>query len=147
MEELKREAQGCPKSRSDRGGQAALPKASAVIQMGDGVVPSKASFKSPHSGCWVLVVRTLCSRSDTPPSLEPHGNRRGPPPPLLLSGGRRITPKPSGRAASVRPLQVNHPKFREQDHNKEAGVEEEQAEAIRLAELETLKRDRDQGED
>lgn len=45
------------------------------------------------------------------------------------------------------PLQVNHPKFREQDHDKEADVEEEQAEAVRLAELETLKRDRDQGED
>lgn len=42
---------------------------------------------------------------------------------------------------------MNHPKFCEQDHNKETGVEEEQAEAICLAELETLKRDRDQGED
>lgn len=42
---------------------------------------------------------------------------------------------------------MNHPKFREQDHNKEAEVEEKQAEAVGLAESETLKWDRDQRED
>lgn len=45
------------------------------------------------------------------------------------------------------PLQVNHPKLREEDHNKESGVEEEQAEAVCLAEPEALKWDGDQRED
>lgn len=58
----------------------------------------------------------------------------------------RITPKPPGQAASVS-LQVNHPKFREEDHNNETDIEEEKAEAIGLAELETLERNGDQGED
>lgn len=110
------------------------------------MVASKASFKSPHSGCWVLAVRTLCSCSDTPPSLELHGNHRAPP----TSPIRRLGESPLNHQAKQLqsdPLQVNHPKFCEQDHNKETGVEEKQAEAIRLAELETLKRDRDQGED
>lgn len=144
MEELKREAQGCPSQ--------------GLCSHSDGVVPSKASFKSPHSGCGVT--------HHLP--WSPVGTAEGPPPPLLLSGGRGITPVGTAEGPHLHfscqevgesprnhqaqqlqsdPLQANHPKFCEQDHNKEAGIEEEQAEAICLAELETLKRDGDQGED
>lgn len=43
-------------------------------------------------------------------------------------------------------FQVNHPKFREQGHNKEGSVEEQQADAVGLAELEALQGDGHQGE-
>lgn len=109
--------------------------------MGSGVVLSKASFKSPHSGCWVLVVRT----HHLP--WSPMGTAEAS---HLHFSYQEVGESPLNHQAQQLqsdPLQVNHPKFREQDHNKEAGVEEEQADAIRLAELETLKWDGDQGED
>lgn len=76
------------------------------------------------------------------------GTTGGSPTPLLFSPqeASRITPKPPGQAASVS-LQVNHPKLREEDHHNETYIEEEEAEAVGLAELETLERNRDQGED
>lgn len=42
---------------------------------------------------------------------------------------------------------MNHPEFCEKDHDKETAIEEEEAEAVGLAEPETLKRNGDQGED
>lgn len=44
-------------------------------------------------------------------------------------------------------FQVNHTKFCEQDHNKEAEVEGKHAETVGFAELEALQRDGDQRDD
>lgn len=74
---------------------------------------------------------------------------QGVPPPHSCSLLGRLAESPLNLQAKQLQLslQVNHPEFREEDHDNETDIEEEKAEAVGLAELETLERNRHQGED
>lgn len=77
------------------------------------------------------------------------GTTEGPPLHSSSALGRLAESHPNLQARHLQSdlLQVNHPEFREQDHDEETDIEKEETEAIGLADLETLKWNGDQGED